>query len=156
MACKRKLWDPSQDRCGRVVTCTQTCTHTTLQHDSSPALPHSILLCGAAISHLLTVKHQGIFKTDLTRIIWLQPWWRQEEGEGGKGNRRKYVSRHETSVSLPHLSQRRKTLLRCSYWAQKVTMRYSEVMFPPSACPCSPACLQASQTAKHTTCNSTD
>lgn len=36
---------------------------------SSPALPNSILLSGAAIRHLLTVKHQGIFKADLTGII---------------------------------------------------------------------------------------
>lgn len=142
---------------GHVVTCTHTCLHTTRLHGDSPALPHAILMCcAAAVSHLLAVKHQGIFKTDFTGIIWLQPWRRQQRSEGRKEGRGEYIRPHENSVSPSYLSQRRKTPLRCSYWAQKVTMRYSEVMFPPPACPCSPASLQASQTAKQTTCNSTD
>lgn len=124
-------------------------------YDSSPALPHSILLCGASIGHLLTVKHQGIFKTDLTGIIWLQPW--------GKQTHVSFIKNfwvQEASVFIyvgplsAHLSQRRKTPPRCSYWAEKVTKRYSEAMFPPSACPCSPASLSKHHRQPNTlTCN---
>ena len=78
LTAKRKvclLWPSSPTRVnpsptdiyGHVVTCTHTCLHTTRLHGDSPALPHAILVCGAAaVSHLLAVKHQGIFKTDFT------------------------------------------------------------------------------------------
>lgn len=147
--------NPSNPSCGN--TYMHACIPPLL-HGSSPALSHPVLLRGAAVRRLLAVTHQGIFKTHLAGVIWLQPWWRQEGNPVHSFGRKKYVSFTigETSVGLSHLSQRRKTLPRCSYWAEKVTMRYSEVMFPPSACPCSSASLQASQTAKHTTWNSTD
>lgn len=90
-----KTWALSKQ--GNVSKAGYICTHmhATLLHVSSPALPHSILLCGAAISHRLAVKHQGIFKTDLAGIIWLQPWWMQEDSEWGQWEQGSFIQTHK-------------------------------------------------------------
>lgn len=57
-------------------------------HDRLPALPHSIFLCGAAACHLLAVKHQGIFKAHLARVVRLQAWKaRERRGQVVTGDR---------------------------------------------------------------------
>lgn len=56
---------------------------------------------------------------------------------------------------LSYLSPRRKTLPRCSYWADKVTEYYSEVMFASARPPASlQSCITDNQT--HTCTDSTD
>lgn len=127
--------------------------HTSLLHENLPALPNSILLWAAAVCHLL-VKHQGIFKTHLAGVIWLQPW-RGQRGSNGRKLCNKHISftiwhiRHPASpVSASKNSS--------SLFMLSTERDYADVMFPPSACARSPASLQTSQTAKQTHCKSTD
>ncbi len=145
-----------------VVTCTHRYTHTHMHHfcRTPPHLRSRTPFSCVALPSVtcLPSNTRASFKLTSQESSDSSPDGRQDRGRIHSLVRTKKVSfpkrRHLSSVS--HLSQRRKTPPRCSYWAEKVTMRYSEVMSPPSACPRSPASLQASQAAKHTTCNSTD
>lgn len=87
----------------------------------SPALPHAVLLRGAAGGH------QGILKADLAGIIRVQPW--RGRAGGMKHQREQQESRETvhaclTSPVSPHLSPRRKTLLRCSCWAAQPLFKH--------------------------------